>query len=206
MGTILDAIAGLPPWLVLGLVFLLPALEASTFIGIVVPGEIAVLVGGVIAHTGSLPLWAVVVAASLGAVLGDNVGYQVGHRFGPTMLDRLPKRLVAAGDLDRALDVVRRRGAIAVITGRWVAALRALIPGVAGMSEVPMRRFVLANLVGGVTWATAIALIGYGAGAGYRTAERRLGLGSEILLGVLVILVVIWVLRSRHRRRTGADG
>src|SRR4051812_41955884 len=58
MGTILDAIAGLPPWLVLGLVFLLPALEASTFIGIVVPGEIAVLVGGVIAHTGSLPLWA----------------------------------------------------------------------------------------------------------------------------------------------------
>lgn len=202
----MDAIAGLPPWLVLGLVFLLPALEASTFLGIVVPGEIAVLVGGVIAHSGRLPLWTVVVAASVGAVVGDNVGYQVGRRLGASTLDRLPRKLVAAGDLQRALEVVRRRGAIAVITGRWVAALRALVPGVAGMSGLGRRRFLVANLVGGVTWATAIALIGYGAGAGYRTAERRLGLGSEILLGVLVILVVIWVLRTRRRRRRGADG
>jgi membrane-associated protein len=206
VGTILDAIAGLPPWLVLGLVFLLPALEASTFLGIVVPGEIAVLVGGVIAHSGRLPLWTVVVAASVGAVLGDNVGYQVGRRRGAAMLDRLPRRLVATGDLQRALEVVRRRGAIAVVTGRWVAALRALVPGVAGMSGLGMRRFLVANLAGGVTWATAIALIGYSAGAGYRMAERRLGLSSEILLGVLVILAVIWVLRTRRRRRRGADG
>lgn len=206
MGTVLDALVGLPAWLVLGLVFLLPALEASTFVGVVVPGEIAVLVGGVVAHAGRLPLWAVIVAASLGAVFGDNVGYQVGRRYGTALLDRLPKRLVASGDLTQALDVVRRRGAIAVITGRWVAALRALVPGVAGASSVPLRSFLLANLIGGVTWASTVALLGYGAGAGYRSVEHRLGLGSEVLLGFFAVLVVVWVVRRRHTRLRDSAG
>lgn len=202
VGSILDGLVGLPAWLVLGLVFLLPALEASTFVGVVVPGEIAVLVGGVVAHAGRLPLWAVMVAASIGAVLGDNVGYQVGRRYGTALLDRLPKRLVGSGDLQQALDVVRRRGAIAVVSGRWVAALRALVPGVAGAGRVPFRSFLLANLAGGISWASAVALLGYGAGAGYRSVEHRLGLGSEVLLGVFAALVLVWVVRRRHIRRS----
>ena len=63
MRALMDAIVGLPPWLVLALVFGLPALEASLLVGLAVPGEIAVLVGGVVAHSGGLPLWAVIVAA-----------------------------------------------------------------------------------------------------------------------------------------------
>ncbi|MBM0225233.1 DedA family protein, partial [Micromonospora sp. ATA51] len=71
MDRVLNLLVALPPALVLALVFLLPALEASTFLGLLVPGEVAVLVGGVLAHEGRLPLWAVVVAALVGAALGD---------------------------------------------------------------------------------------------------------------------------------------
>lgn len=119
MTALVDAIVGLPPWLVLTLVLALPALEASVFIGLVIPGEVAVLIGGVVAHGGGLPLWAVICAATAGAAVGDQVGFLVGRRYGKGLLDRLPVRVRGSGEVDRALSLVRRRGAVAVLLGRW---------------------------------------------------------------------------------------
>ncbi|WP_446215516.1 DedA family protein [Micromonospora sp. IBHARD004] len=207
MDRVLNLLVALPPALVLVLVFLLPALEASTFLGLVVPGEVAVLVGGVLAHEGRLPLWAVVVAALAGAALGDQAGYLVGRRWGRRLLDRMPRRFVRSGELRRALDLVRRRGALAVVLGRWAAALRALVPGLAGMSGIPRRTFTLANVTGGALWAVTVAVLGYLAGASYRLLERRLGLGGEVLLAVvlLVIAVRIWLGRRAARRERAAE-
>lgn len=202
MDAVVGAVVGLPPWLVLGLVFLLPALEASTFLGLVVPGEVAVLVGGVVAHGGGLPLWTVIVAAIAGAVTGDQIGYLVGRRFGPDLIARLPARAQRSGEVDRALDVLRRRGAPAVALGRWVAALRALVPGLAGMSGMRRLPFTVANVLGGALWASAVAVLGYLAGASYRALEQRLGLGSEIALGVFVLLALVVWWRVRRRRAT----
>ncbi|MET8093052.1 DedA family protein [Micromonospora sp. NPDC005220] len=206
MDRVLNVLVALPPALVLALSFLLPALEASTFLGLVVPGEVAVLVGGVLAHDGRLPLWAVVATALGGAALGDQVGYLVGRRYGRRLLDRTPRRFVRSGELRRALDLVRRRGALAVVLGRWAAALRALVPGLAGMSGIPQRTFTLANVTGGAVWALTVAVLGYLAGASYRLLERRLGLGGEVLLAVvaLVIAVRIWGGRRAARRERPA--
>lgn len=198
MSTLIDALAALPSWLVLLLVFLLPAAEASLFLGLVVPGETAVLIGGVVAHAGRLPLWAVIAAAVSGAAVGDQVGFFVGRRYGRSLLGRLPQRARASRDVDRALSLIRRRGALAVVSGRWVAALRALVPGLAGMSGLSAGRFTVANLVGGSLWATSVAVAGYLAGASYRALESRLGLASDILLAVVIIGVVV-VVRARRR-------
>lgn len=197
MDAVVDAVVGLPPWLVLGLVFLLPALEASVFVGLVVPGEIAVVIGGVVAHGGGLPLWAVIVAAVAGAVSGDQVGYLVGRRFGAGLLDRLPGKVRRSGEVDRALDVLRRRGAPAVALGRWVAALRALVPGPAGMSGMRRLPFTVANVAGGALWASTVAVLGYLAGASYRVLEERLGLGGGVAFGVVVLLVLVLWWRRR---------
>lgn len=186
----------------LALVFALPALEASVFVGLVIPGEVAVLVGGVVAHGGSLPLWAVIAAAVAGAALGDQVGFLIGRRYGSRLVDRLPGRVRRSGEVDRALRLVRRRGAVAVVLGRWVAALRALVPGVAGMSGMPRGRFTAANVAGGALWAGVVAVAGYAAGASYRVLERRLGIGGEVILGLVVVAVAVWVVRSRRPGRT----
>jgi len=199
VNSVLQGILGLPPWIVLTLVFVLPALEASVFVGLVFPGETAVLLGGVVAHGGSLPLWAVIAAAIAGAGAGDQVRYLVGRRYGQRLLDRVPDRMRRSGELDRALDLVRRRGAIAVLLGRWAAALRALVPGIAGASGMPRTHFTLANLTGGATWAAAIAVGGYAAGASYRALEHRLGLGGEAIFAAIVIAVLVWLLRRRRR-------
>ncbi|MFI7426341.1 DedA family protein [Micromonospora sp. NPDC049836] len=198
MDRVLDLLVGLPPAVVLALVFLLPALEASTFLGLLVPGEVAVLVGGVLAHEGRLPLWAVIIAAAAGAALGDQVGYLVGRRYGQRLLARTPRRFVRGAELRRALDLVRRRGATAVVVGRWAAALRALVPGLAGLSGIPRRAFTLANLAGGVLWAVVVAVAGYLAGASYRLLERRLGWAGEAVLAVVVLLVAVRIVRARR--------
>ncbi|MEU3453440.1 DedA family protein [Micromonospora sp. NPDC006766] len=201
MDRVLNVLAVLPPALVLALVFLLPALEASTFVGLVVPGEIAVLVGGVVANQGRLPLWAVVVAAIAGAALGDQVGYLIGRRYGPRLLDRVPRRLVRSADVRRGLDLIRRRGVLAVVLGRWVAALRTLVPGLAGMSGMTHGAFTIANVTGGAVWAVAVAVAGYLFGASYRLLERRLSWISEALLALVVLLVLIRVIRARRGAR-----
>ena len=199
VGALVDAIVSLPPWLVLLLVFALPALEASAFVGIVVPGETAVIVGGVVAHGGDLELWMVIAAAILGAAIGDQVGYRVGRRYGPRLVNHMPHRLQSSGQVEKALDFVRRRGPMAVVLGRWVAALRALVPGVAGMSGMHVRPFTTANIAGGALWATAVAVAGYLAGASFRLLEHRLGVAGEILLGVIVLTLVVLAVRHRFR-------
>lgn len=198
----MQTLLALPPWLVVTLVALLPSLEASMLLGVVIPGELAVLAGGVLAHEGVVPLWVVVLAAVGGAALGDQVGYTLGRRYGARLLAHLPKRVRDSGTVERALLLVRRRGAVAVVVGRWVAALRALVPGVAGMSGLGRRAFTVANLTGGALWAAAVAVAGYLAGASYTALERRLGLGSEALLAVIVVLMLGWLVQQhRHRAR-----
>ena len=195
---ILQVLTFLPPWRLLGAVFLLPGAEAALFIGLVVPGETAVIIGGVVAHEGRVSLWAVALAATAGAIAGDQVGYLVGRRYGSGLLQRLPERLVRSGDLERALDLLARRGVIAVALGRWVAALRALVPGLAGMSGLGRTRFTIANVFGGALWATTVAVAGYLAGASYRVMASRLGTVGEVLAALLLVaLAARW-----WRRRT----
>lgn len=200
MSPIVDYLLALPAWLILLVVAVMPALEASTFIGLVFPGEIAVLAGGAAAHGGGLPLWAVMVAASLGAAVGDQVGYLVGRRYGNTLINRLPERVRRSGEVDRAMELVARRGALAVALGRWAAALRALVPGIAGMSSMGQIRFTVANIAGGSLWATVIALLGYFGAASLQTLESRLGFASELVTALVVVLIVVLVLRSRRTR------
>jgi len=199
-------LVALPPALVLVAAFLLPAAEASALVGLVVPGETAVFVGGVVAHGGRLPVLAVVVVAALGAVVGDQVGYRTGRRWGPGLVGRLPARLRGRGE--QVTGLVARRGRWAVVLGRWTALLRALVPGVAGASGMAPRDFAVANVLGGVTWATVVVLLGYGAGAAYASVLTRINHAGELALAVVAGLVVAAVLlrgvlrRASGRRRT----
>jgi len=196
---------GLPPALVLAAALALPALEASALVGLVVPGETAVFVAGMAAHAGALPLWAAMLAGAAGAVAGDQVGFLLGRRWGPALLDRLPARLSGGAPVARASALIQRRGAWAVLLGRWTAVLRALVPGVAGASRLRPRTFVLANLLGGTTWAVAVAALGYGAGTAYQQVVDTLGRAGQVGVGAVVVLALaVAVVRRVRRRRRGS--
>ena len=205
VSTLLEKILHLPSWLILLLVFLLPFLEAAVLVGVFFPGEIAVLLGGVAASQGSVSIAAVLIAACLGAVLGDQVGYVVGREWGEQVLNKLPDKLVDQQKLDKAHAFVRRMGAKGVILGRWTAALRALVPGMAGMARMHYPRFLIANVVGGVGWALTVGVVGYLAGDSYKKVESAFGDVSYGLLAVIVVGFAAWHFRKRlHGRRAEA--
>jgi membrane-associated protein len=184
-------------------VFALPALEASTLLGVVVPGELALVLGGVVAHQGRVPLWAAVLAGAAGAVVGDSVGYVIGRRVGERLLAHLPHRLIEPRQVERATALVRRLGGRAVFVGRFTAALRALVPGLAGVAGVPYRTFAVWNLAGGVLWATGFVLLGFAAGRAWRTAERFAGRAGLVLLGMIVVAVAVALVRQRRSGHRG---
>lgn len=186
------------------LVFLVPALEASLFVGFVLPGETAVLLGGVLASRRQVSLTGVLAVAIAGAIIGDSIGYVVGRRFGaPLRWSRLGD-IVGERRWQAAEDFLRRRGGPSVFLGRWTALLRALVPAAAGMAKLPYRTFAIWNVAGGVLWATAIVLAGYAAGDAYKRLERYLGRGALALLAVIVIGLVVrhFVARRRHAAKT----
>lgn len=203
MSGLLERLLATPAWLTLLVVFALPALESSAFLGFVFPGELAVLLGGVAASRGHFPLVAVLAAGICGAIAGDAVGYLTGRLWGRRILDSTLGRFVRAERLDRAERVLARRGAWAIVLGRFTVAFRVLIPGLAGMARMPYSRFALANVSGGVTWVLVVANTGYLAGTGWhRVAHVISGVGAGITLAGLALLVIG---RAIRRRRTGRD-
>jgi membrane protein DedA with SNARE-associated domain/membrane-associated phospholipid phosphatase len=202
IGSITDRLLSLPGAVVLAVVFALPALEASAFVGFVFPGETVVILGGVVASQGKVPLWTVFVAAASGAIIGDSLGYFIGRRWGAHLLHGTIGRLpIIRGHLDRHLEsaqaYVRRRQGSAVFFGRFTAALRVLVPGLAGMSDVHYPTFLAYNVAGGVLWGGAFAILGYLAGASYKHLEKIAG---QVGLALLALIVVGLVLSQLLRR------
>ncbi|HEV2886711.1 MAG TPA: DedA family protein [Jatrophihabitans sp.] len=188
--------SGLPAYaLVGGLAFG----EAAVFVGFLLPGETAVIIGGVLAyrHSVSLTVMAMVVVAA--AILGDSVGYEVGKRYGPRLLGSkiFAKHQDAIAGGQRSL---RNYGGRAVFLGRFTAFLRAVMPGMAGASRMPYRKFLLFNALGGLTWGLGFTMLGYLAGASYHKLENYAGKASQAFLLVVILAMVIIGVR-RHRAK-----
>jgi membrane-associated protein len=152
------------------------------------------------ASTGHLDLVTLAIVVVLAAIIGDSVGYEVGKNLGPRLLStRLLRR--HQGRVAGARAFLDGRGASAVFVGRFTAFLRAVIPGLAGLSRMRYRRFLAFNAVGGVTWGVGMVLLGYFAGSSYQRVEQWLGRSGAIVIGVLLIAgLVVWHRRRRARR------
>ena len=197
---LLDPVLNLHGLQVYALVGALVFAEASILIGFVFPGETAVIVGGVAASRGHANIATLIVVVVVCAISGDSVGYLVGRKWGRRLLGvavlRNRQHLIGA-----ALDQLNRRGAVAVVVGRFTAFLRAVVPGLAGMSAMPYRVFLPANALGGILWGTAYCLLGYFLGHAYTRVEHVSGIASEVLLGLVAVVIVLLYIRRRHRER-----
>jgi membrane-associated protein len=173
--------------------------ETAVFLGFVLPGETAVVLGGVLASRGRVSLLLLVLIVVVAAVAGPLVGYEIGRRLGGRLVTARALRRVAGG-VQRAQEMLRTRGGTAVLIGRFIAVLRALMPALAGTARMSYRTFFLYNAAGGIVWGVGYCLLGYAAGSAYAVIERRVGTGVAIAVAVVVVAaVVIWAVR-RHRR------
>ncbi|WP_395656466.1 DedA family protein [Nocardioides sp.] len=205
VNAVLDAIRAVPPGLAYAIIALLVFGEAAVFLGFVVPGETAVLLGGFMASQGHLDITTLIVVVVVSAILGDSVGYEVGKHFGPRILRLRPLR--RHGDrIEAAQAMLRRRGGPAVFLGRWTAFFRAVMPGIAGLSRLHYRTFLLWNALGGIAWGVTFCLVGYFAGASYQKVASAIGEGAAVLVGLIVVTaLVVWHVRRRRREQAEED-
>lgn len=147
---------------ILAAVLLLPALEAALpMVGVLLPGQTAVVLGGALAWRGRITVEAALLTAVVGAVLGNLVGYAVGRRWQAWVLAPQRGPALRRRYTERALGLIERHGGCAVFVGRFVAVLRTLVPTLCGATRMPLRRYLLWSVVSGAVWAPAFVLIGY---------------------------------------------
>ena len=198
MSGVLSHLLNLSPVLVVLVVALLVFAEYALFVGFVIPGETAAVLGGVYASRGGVPVAVVVAVVGVAAIVGDSVGYEVGNLIGPRLLSLriLDKR---RAKLDKAQQFLARRGGSAVFLGRFVAFFRAVMPALAGISRMPYRRFLPWNAAGGLVWGTTFVVLGYLAGNSYEAVASAVGRDAALAVAaVVVIALIVWRIRE-HR-------
>jgi membrane protein DedA with SNARE-associated domain len=160
-----DALTRLAPALgnwTYALVSVLAYLEAAAFVGLLVPGELTVVLGGAIARDGEISIVALFGLVWLAAVAGDTTGYILGRRLGLEFLQRHgPRFHITAAMIERVEGIFDRHGGKAIILGRFIGVARAITPFLAGTSHLTLRRFLAFDVVGAGAWAASFLAVGY---------------------------------------------
>jgi len=195
---LLDRLFNVSGALVYSIVAVLVFAEDALFIGFLIPGETAAIIGGVIASRGHVQLWLIALIVVAAAIVGDTVGYEVGRHLGPRLLN-LKVFNKRRARLDDAQDFLRRRGGAAIFLGRFVAFFRAVMPALAGTARMRYLKFLAFNAAGGLTWGVGFTLLGYLAGNSYQRVAKTAGTTAAIVVAAIVLAaVVIWRIR-KHR-------
>jgi len=171
--------------------------------GLLVPGETILLVAGYFCSTGVFRLPLVMGIATTGAVVGDNIGFAIGHHFGRDVLMKIgrfffltPKRF------EHIENYFKSHGNKTILVARFITGLRVFAALLAGASrKMPWRVFLAYNLAGAMLWAVVITLLGYLFGQSLPLLVKWVGRsGTILLIALIVIAVIIWRIR-RHRKR-----
>jgi membrane-associated protein len=175
-------------------------LETGAFVGLVAPGETAVVLGGVVAAEGGVDLPLMLAITWGAAALGDLASFALGRRLGRRFLiARGPRFGVTPARLERVESFFDRHGGKAILVGRFIGLVRAVAPFLAGASGMRLRSFLPWSLLGTAAWATAFTLVGYAFHDSFSAAAKNLTHGA-FALAILAAAALAW--RAHRHRRT----
>ena len=201
--SLLDGIAGLPLWALVVAVALIVAAESSLLIGLIVPGDVAILLAA--SGSPSAPRAVVlVVAVTAGSVGGEMLGYAIGRRWGGRVRASRLGQALGEQRWDRAGHSLAHHGGRAVFGARYVAAVHTVLPVAAGTLRMPFRKFAIWSVAGALSWATLYVCVGAAAGASFREAGEHLAGATLAVFAVVAVAAAALWLRNRHRRRHAA--
>jgi membrane protein DedA with SNARE-associated domain len=200
-GALTDLSDTLGAWtyaLVAGLAFL----ETGAFVGLIAPGETAVVLGGVVAAEGGVDLVPMLLIVWLAAAAGDFASFMLGRRLGRRFLiSRGPRLGITPARLERVDGFFDRHGAKAILIGRFVGIIRAVAPFLAGASGLRLRGFLPWSLLGTLAWASAFTLVGY---AFHESFESAAHLVTHALFGAAVVAALALAWRAHRLQRSMA--
>lgn len=169
-----------------GLVFIVFA-ETGLAVGFFLPGDSLLVVAGLFAATGQLSVTVLLSSLFVAAVVGDAVGYYTGATMGPKLFRRQKSLLFRPSHLQRAHEFYEKYGGKTIIIARFVPIVRTFAPIVAGAAQMPYRKFIVFNIVGGFLWVFSMVLAGYYLGTLLRD---QLGINLDEHIEWVIIIVV----------------
>ena len=169
--------------------------------GIPVPGETILLIAGYFAATGEFHIALVMLIAATGAVIGDNIGFAIGHHYGRGILLRFGRFLFLTPKRVKHMeDYFRDHGNKTILVARFITGLRVFAALLAGASKMPWRVFFMYNVAGAVLWSVVITMLGYLFGQSLPLLVKWVGRSGTILLvTAIVVAIIIWRVR-RYRK------
>jgi membrane-associated protein len=164
--------------------------ETGLAVGFFLPGDSLLVVAGLVARMHPDRLNVVILLGTLfvAAVVGDAVGYYTGRTLGPRLFTRQKSLFFRPSHLQKAHEFYEKYGGKTIIIARFVPIVRTFAPIVAGAAEMPYRRFVVYNVVGGFAWVFSMILAGYFLGT---VVENALGVRLEDHIEKVVVVVVL---------------
>lgn len=167
--------------------------ESGLLIGFFLPGDSLLFTTGVLVQTGifNINIFLLIAILFVAAVLGDSVGYTFGRRVGPNVFKRPNARLFKQEYLVQAQAFYEKHGGKTIILARFIPVIRTFAPIVAGAGNMPYRRFISFNVIGGFLWVTSMTLAGYLLGEIFQRAGLEI---DQIILPVVAIIILISVL------------
>jgi membrane protein DedA with SNARE-associated domain len=166
-------------------------MERSVFIGLIIPGDLILALGGVYSSQQKMSLTGVIVVGCLAAICGESIGFWLGRRFGIRVVRRLPyvgrwlaEKLVASEDF------FRRHGGKTVAIGRYATAAGAFIPFSAGAGRMKYWRFLAFDVPAIIVWATGISIFGYYFGKNLGFVDKVISRFGYIVLGLVVVILL----------------
>ncbi|MDQ1749346.1 MAG: rane-associated protein [Pseudonocardiales bacterium] len=180
---------------------LLAFAEAAILVGMVLPGETALLVAGYFCHEKVLDLRIMIPLAIVAAIAGDSIGFEFGKKFGPRLRGSRMGHWVGESRWQTVDRFLHNHGGKAVFFGRLTALLRALMPSMAGMSGMRYRTFLLWNAIGGILWGGGCILLGWAFASALHRVEQYLTWAPiAVLVAIVVGAVVLHVRKQRSER------
>ncbi len=195
---------------IVGLMIIIFA-ETGLLVGFFLPGDSLLFLAGVFAASGQegLSIWTILLGVPLMAFLGAQTGWLIGKKAGPLLFDKPDSRLFKRANVERAEAYLDKFGeGKAIVLARFLPIVRTFMNPVAGVLEVPVRKFTFYNAVGAVLWGMGVPLVGYGVGRALGAAAGDVPIDRYIIpltAAIIVVSLVPVVLEFRKARREGRE-
>jgi membrane-associated protein len=170
---------------ILGVIFA----ESGLLIGCFLPGDSLLFTAGFLASQGLLNIWLLIPGAFICEVLGDNVGYATGRKFGRSLFQRKDSRFFHKENLVKAEKFYEKQGKKTIVLARFMPVVRTFAPIVAGVSEMKYGVFLTYNIIGGFIWTFGLTILGYFLGKTIPDVDKY-------LLPIVISIVILSILPS----------
>jgi membrane-associated protein len=176
--------------------------ECGLLVGFFLPGDSLLFTAGLLAAGGLIaPLWVLLIALPVAAILGNLAGYGIGRKAGPAVFSRPDSRLFKAEYVDRSQAFFDRNGTRTIVVARFVPVVRTFATVMAGASRMDFARYALYSVIGGVAWADGVTLLGHWLG-GVAVVRNHVELFILGIVALSLVPVVVEVVRGRREQRT----